>query len=180
VSHPAESPPDLLLTDEPEPRKREFSSPFAFVGVVIVGALVVIGCVLGTTMSGLFRLGGDTVSASAADPASSGPTGPRVPGTRFDDGQWIVSGDIQPGTYSATVPASSAGCTWERNASTDGTASAVLESGVGKGGQSLVVGIKSTDKVFQSNGCGTWQRTGDEATSQDKNYTDNQGGGTSD
>src|SRR5215471_14606357 len=73
VSEPAESPADLL-TLEPEPSKREFSSPFAFVGVVIVGALVVIGCVLGTTMSGLFNFGGDSVNA-AADPSSSGPTG---------------------------------------------------------------------------------------------------------
>jgi hypothetical protein len=183
VSQPAESPPDLFLTDEsdePQPRKREFSSPFAFAGVVIVGALVVIGCVLGTTMSGLFRFGGDPVNAAAADPTTSRPAGPRVPGTSFNDGQWLVAGDIQPGTYAVTVPPTSDGCTWERNASTDGTASAVLESGVGKGGQSLVVGIKSTDKVFQSSGCGTWHRTGDEAQSQDKNYTDNNGGGTND
>jgi hypothetical protein len=168
------------LTDEPEPPKREFSSPFAFVGVVIVGALVVIGCVLGTTMSGLFNFGSDSVNAAAAEPTSSGPTGARVPGTSMDDGQWLVSGDIQPGTYAATVPPDSAGCTWERNASTDGTASAVLESGTGKSGQALVVGIKTTDKVFQSTGCGTWHRTGDVAASQDKNYTDNQGGGSSD
>ena len=45
---PAQSLPDVEL-DEPEPRKREFSSPFAFVGVVIVGALVVVACILGTT-----------------------------------------------------------------------------------------------------------------------------------
>jgi hypothetical protein len=183
VSQPAESPPDLFLTDEadePHPRKREFSSPFAFVGVVVVGALVVIGCVLGTTMSGLFRFDGDAVNAANADPTSSASPGQRVAGTSFSDGQWLVSGDIQPGTYSVTVPVTSGGCTWERTSSTDGTASAVLESGVGKSGQDLVVGIKSTDKVFQSNGCGTWQRTGDEAASQDQNYTDNEGGGTED
>ena len=167
------------MLDEPEPPKRQFSSPFAFIGVVIVGALVVIGCVLGTTMSGLFQFGGGTVNA-AADPTSSGPSGARVPGTSFDDGQWLVSGDIQPGTYSVTVPPDSAGCTWERAAATDGTASSVLESGAGKGGEALVVGIKPTDKVFQSKGCGTWHRTGDVAVQKDQNYTDNEGGGTSD
>ena len=175
MSLPADSLPDLMLEDS-EPPKREFSSRFAFIGVVIVGALVVIGCVLGTTMSGLFQFSGDTANA-AADP-SSGPSGPRVPGTSFDDGQWLVSGDIQPGTYAVTVPPDSGGCTWERNASTDGTPSAVLESGAGKSGEALVVGIKTTDKVFQSNGCGTWHRTGDAPVPQDKNYTDNEGGGT--
>jgi hypothetical protein len=179
VSLPAESLTDLM-PEEPEAPKREFSSPFAFAGVVIVGALVVIGCVLGTSMSGLFKFGGDTGNAAAADSSSSGPAGPRVPGTTFDDGQWIVSGDIQPGTYAVTVPADTSGCTWERNASTDGTASSVLESGVGKGGQALVVGIKPTDKVFKTNGCGTWHRTGDVAASHDTNYTDNEGGGTTD
>jgi hypothetical protein len=164
------------MPDEPEPPKREFSSPFAFIGVVIVGALVVIGCVLGTTMSGLFQFSGGTVNA--ADPASAGPSGARVPGSSFEDGQWLVSGDIQPGTYAVTVPPDSAGCTWERTAATDGTASSVLESGAGKSGDALVVGIKTTDKVFQSNGCGTWHRTGDAPVPQDKNYTDNEGGGT--
>jgi len=167
------------MPEESEPPKREFSSRFAFIGVVIVGALVVIGCVLGTTMSGLFRFGGDTVNA-AADTVSSAPSGPRVPGTSFEDGQWLVSGDIQPGTYAVTVPPDSGGCTWERNASTDGTPSSVLESGTGKSGAALVVGIKSTDKVFQSNGCGTWHRTGDVPVSEDKNYTDNEGGGSTD
>ena len=178
MSLPAESLPDLM-PEESEPPKREFSSRFAFIGVVIVGALVVIGCVLGTTMSGLFRFGGDTVNA-AADTVSSAPSGPRVPGTSFEDGQWLVSGDIQPGTYAVTVPPDSGGCTWERNASTDGTPSSVLESGTGKSGAALVVGIKSTDKVFQSNGCGTWHRTGDVPVSEDKNYTDNEGGGSTD
>src|SRR5215813_2957551 len=84
VSLPAESLTDMM-PDDPEPPKREFSSPFAFAGVVIVGALVVIGCVLGTTMSGLFKFGGDTSNA-AADTVSSAPSGPRVPGTSFEDG----------------------------------------------------------------------------------------------
>lgn len=68
----------------------------------------------------------------------------------------------------------------ERNASTDRTPSSVLEAGTAKSGEAIVVSIKSTDKVFQSTGCGTWHRTGDLPPSQDTNYTDNQGGGTSD
>jgi hypothetical protein len=85
----------------------------------------------------------------------------RVPATTVPDGQWLVGGDVQAGTYAVTVVAGSPGCHWERNASTDGTASAVLDSGNGGAGEVIVVSVKDTDKIFQSKSCGTWHRTGD-------------------
>jgi len=178
VNLPVQSLPDIE-TDVPPPPKRVFNSSFAFVGVVVVGALVVVMCVLGTTMSGLFNFSGgsDPSDHTANSPASSGPHAVQ---SDFDDGQWLVAVDILPGTYAATVPGGSAGCTWERNASTSGTPSSVLESGTAKPGEALVIGIKQTDKVIQSNGCGVWHRTGDIQPSQDTSYTDNNGGGTSD
>jgi hypothetical protein len=174
VSLPAQSLPDLDPDVPPAP-KREFSSPFAFVGVVVVGALVIIGCVLGTSMSGLFTFSGTGAAAADATPSGGGETA-RIAGTSFQDGQWLVGGDIQAGTYAVTVPADSNGCTWERNASTNGTASSVLESGGGKAGDKMVVGINPTDKVFQASGCGTWHRTGDVEPTKDASYTDNNGG----
>ncbi len=156
----AQSLPDAK-PEAPHP-DRDVSSPAAFIAVVAVSALVVILCVLGSAMSGLFDF--TTSTGDQVDPASTaGAAGPgdRVPVSKFQDGQWLVAGDIQPGTYSVTVDASSSGCTWERNASTDGNATSVLESGDGAPGEALVVGIKDTDKVFQSRGCGTWQRTSD-------------------
>jgi hypothetical protein len=148
--------------DDPAPSSAEggLSSPAAFIGVVAVTTLVIILCVLGATMSGLFG------SLSGADPdgqpaaAESDATQPmRGPVNTFDDGQWAVGLDVEAGTYATTVPAGSAGCTWERKESTDGSAFSVLESGVGEVGDKLVVDIKATDKVFQSSGCGRWQRT---------------------
>jgi hypothetical protein len=167
--------------DAPTPPKRRFSSSFAFVGVVVVGALVLVLCVLGTTMSGLFNFTSSTdTTAAGASPDTSGNSVKGPVKTSFDDGQWLIAVDIQSGTYATTVPADAAACTWERNASSDGTSSSVLESGGGKPGEALVVAIKPTDKVFQSNGCGTWQRTGDVEPSKDTSYTDNNGGGTND
>jgi hypothetical protein len=178
VNLPVQSLPDIE-TDVPPPPKRLFNSSFAFIGVVVIGALVVVMCVLGTTMSGLFNFtsAGDTTNDAAAAPSS---TAPHAVQSDFDDGQWLVAVDILAGTYAVTVPATSAGCTWERNASSSGTPSSVLESGMAKPGEALVIGIKDTDKVFQSNGCGVWHRTGDIQPSQDTSYTDNNGGGTND
>jgi hypothetical protein len=160
VTLPAQSPPDARPV-APDP-DQEASSPIAFIAVVGVATLVVILCGLGATMSGLFDFAksADT-PAAAATSASVSDIGVRVPGTTFADGQWLVGGDVQPGTYSVTVVAGSPGCTWERNASTDGTATSVLESGNGTAGEPIVVGIKDTDKVFQSRNCGTWHRVSD-------------------
>jgi hypothetical protein len=49
----------------------------------------------------------------------------------------------------------------DRNASTDGTAASVLDSGAGSEGTRVVVTIKGTDVVFLSIGCGRWLRIGD-------------------
>jgi hypothetical protein len=160
VTLPAQSPPEALpQAPDPDP---EASSPVALFAVIGVATLVVILCGLGATMSGLFDFAKGAQDPTAAA-ASEGPAGgaARVPGTSFPDGQWLVGGDIQAGTYSVTVAAGSPGCTWERNASTDGTASAVLESGIGAAGEAIVVNVKDTDKIFQSKNCGTWQRTSD-------------------
>ncbi|HEX6873851.1 MAG TPA: hypothetical protein VF163_22340 [Micromonosporaceae bacterium] len=158
---PAPSAPDTT-PDHPPARQRDRFSPSALLAVVGVGALVIILCGLGVTMSGMFDLFASDDAATEAAPTRDElkalPTGPAQ---QVDDGQYLVQRDILPGTYTATVPAGSAGCTWERNASTDGTASSVLESGQGSTGERIVVNIKDTDKVFQSQGCGIWQRTSD-------------------
>jgi len=139
------------------------STPTAFFVVVGVTAAVVIACILGVSFTGLFNLANtNTTSGDGAPPAVPGNApGSRVAVDQFPDGQWAVNADIRAGTYATTVPANSPGCTWERNASTDGTSAAVLETGTGKEGEHLVANIPDTDKFFQSSGCGTWHRTGD-------------------
>jgi hypothetical protein len=159
VTLPARS---LPAASPQEPDSAEESSPKAFIAVVGVAILVVVLCGLGAALSGVFNFGTgspNTEAATTTDPNAN--QVPKVPGTKFSDGQWFVGGDIQAGTYAVTVAAGSPGCTWERNANTDGTASSVLESGNGAAGEALVVNIRQTDKVFQSRNCGTWQRTSD-------------------
>ena len=147
---PTQSPPAA----DKSPR---FSS---FAMVVGVGALVVILCVLGVSFTGLFNFSSDgSPAADTVPPAANLPA--RVPVATFPDGQWLVGADIQAGNYRAVVPVGSPGCSWERTESTDGTAASVLESGTAKEGEQLVVNVRATDKVFQSNGCGTWTRTAD-------------------
>jgi hypothetical protein len=176
VTLPAQSSPDATPPDEvpyiaplsaddlppgrlPEqaPPDRRLSSPAAFIGVVAVTTLVIILCVLGATMSGLFGFLGPSTEGEPALATSAPAPSARQPVTAFDDGLWAVGLDVRAGTYATVVPAGSAGCTWERKDSTDGSAFSVLESGVGAEGQRVVVDIKPTDKVFQSVGCGRWQ-----------------------
>jgi len=137
------------------------STSTAFIVVVGVTAAVVILCILGISFTGLFNLGNTTTGQDGIPAIPGNAPGSRVAVDQFPDGQWAVNADIRAGTYSTTVPTDSPGCTWERNASTDGTSASVLETGTGKVGEALVANIPDTDKVFQSSGCGTWHRTGD-------------------
>jgi len=176
VTLPAQSSPDATPPDEVPfiaprsaddlppatapnraPPDRRLSSPAAFIGVVAVTTLVIILCVLGATMSGLFGILSPGTSGEPVAATSPAAPSARIAVTAFDDGLWAIGLDVRAGTYATTVPAGSAGCTWERKDSTDGSAFSVLESGVGQEGERLVVELKPTDKVFQSAGCGRWQ-----------------------
>lgn len=141
--------------EDESPPERDSSSPVTLLAVVGVSALVIILCVLGAAMSGLFYFDTKTTPAVAVTQSE------RVPGTSMEDGQWLVGSDIQPGSYTVTVMAGSPGCSWERNANTDGTATSVLESGGGAEGETIVVQVRETDAIFQSRDCGVWQRTGE-------------------
>jgi hypothetical protein len=90
-------------------------------------------------------------SASPGDQRTSGN------GTEIGDGQWIVGDDIDYGTFAATVPADSPGCSWERADSDDGSSASIIDSGIAHPGEAIVVTIKPSDRVFRSSGCGTWR-----------------------
>jgi hypothetical protein len=172
VTLPAQSLQDASEPDDVEPPDggrvatanpaRELPFPLAFFSVIGVSALVIILCVIGATVAGGF----DFLRSDDATPqvsATSDFTAPTAgaPANQFADGMWLVPADVTPGTYKATVPADSPGCSWERRSSTSGTTDAVLESGTGTRGEVQVVIIQATDKVFQAQGCGIWRRTSD-------------------
>lgn len=106
----------------------------------------------------------DDTSADAADGAatelvaSSAPGEQRTSGngSEISDGQWIVGDDIDYGTFAATVPADSPGCSWERADSDDGSAASIIDSGIAEPGTNIVVTIKASDRAFRTSGCGTW------------------------
>lgn len=103
-----------------------------------------------------------TVTAAAgatASPTTAKPTTKPGAATTFGDGTWEVGKDIAPGTYKTTVPADSSNCYWEREKSLDGSFDSVITNdNVNAGGHASVT-IRSTDKGFKSDGCGTWRRS---------------------
>ncbi len=155
--------PSIPAASVPDPDSEKESSPKAFIAVIGLAILVVVLCGLGAALSGVFDFGPgspDTDVATSDDPNRDQP--PKVPGTTFSDGQWLVGADIEAGTYSVTVGPESPGCTWEAQRQHRRRAqfgARVRE--FGSSSEALVVNIRVTDKIFQSVSCGTWSRTSD-------------------
>jgi hypothetical protein len=103
----------------------------------------------------------DAAISSAAVAVGSGQVGSAPTANDPDqigEGRHEVGKDVRPGTYKATVPADSIGCYWARLKSLDGGADSIITNGVGQPGSKLTVEIKTTDKGFETQGCGTWSR----------------------
>lgn len=76
------------------------------------------------------------------------------------DGTFAVGSQVKPGTYRAAVPADSYGCYWERLKGASGDFDEILANGDGDSGAQVVVTVKSSDKFFHAEGCGTWTKVG--------------------
>jgi hypothetical protein len=74
--------------------------------------------------------------------------------TQFGQGTFIVNTDMKPGTYRSSK---GDGCYWARLSGFTGTLSKIIANDFRSSGTALVT-IRSTDKGFQSSGCGTWTR----------------------
>ena len=83
-----------------------------------------------------------TVTAKAVAPA--GPSG-SIP----EDGTFLVGSDVKAGTYKA--PGGNL-CYWARLK--DASGQGIIINGLGAGQQ--LVSVKSSDKAFQTHGCGPW------------------------
>ncbi len=86
--------------------------------------------------------------APATEPAAA--PGDTVPGS----GTYLVGDDIQPGTYKTAGPGSLGMCYWERAKDSSGGFESIIANDnlTGQG----VVTIKSSDKVFKTDGCQAW------------------------
>lgn len=87
-----------------------------------------------------------TTSSEPTEDPGGGSTG------SVDDGTWTVGEDIEPGTYSTTVPDDSIGCYRERLSGFSGELDDIIEPGV-----QTTVTIESSDEAFTSQDCGTWE-----------------------
>jgi hypothetical protein len=87
-----------------------------------------------------------------AEPTAAPTAGGNV--ATIDDGTWIVGDEIRPGTYRLREPALF--CYWARLNGFGGGLNAIIanDNVTGYG----VVTIRSTDRGFETSGCGTWSR----------------------
>lgn len=72
--------------------------------------------------------------------------------TSFGQGTFIVGTDMKPGTYRSSKGAN---CYWERRSNFTGQLSGIIANHFGG---KAVVKIRSTDKGFYSQRCGTWTK----------------------
>lgn len=103
--------------------------------------------------------GPDGQKATASAASAAPPVGPL---TSFGDGTHEVgggAGQISPGTYVATVPASPFPlCMWSRLKGFSGEGKDTITFGTGSEGEKMRVTIAATDKGFETDRCGTWTK----------------------
>lgn len=148
-------------------RKRKRSAgPILFAVVVVIAGLGVIGWEIRSNgrlasqpTAALDPAPAASQSAASGEPLeeeqspSPAPTGPR---TRFADGIWTVGKDLKAGRYKTTVPTDVFACHWERMRDADGTIRSTIEEGLSRPGTKVTVTIRTGDKLFKSELCGTW------------------------
>ena len=80
------------------------------------------------------------------------PTPTATPKSGFGDGTWLIGVDMEPDIY-----ASPGGglCYWARLSGFGGTFDDIIANDIGEGRQ--IVAISSTDKGFETRGCGQWR-----------------------
>ncbi|WP_205324099.1 IgG-binding virulence factor TspB family protein [Glycomyces sp. YM15] len=102
-----------------------------------------------------------TTSAEPTEEPTTSPEPQEDPGAAsdrvFGDGKWTVGEDIEPGTYSTTVPDDSYGCYWERLSGFSGELDDIIANGITEPGLQTTVTIESSDEGFTSQDCGTWE-----------------------
>lgn len=127
-------------------------------------ALVIMAC--GSSSTGTTPSGGNT---PAGPTATHGPKPTATPSyAHFGDGTFQVGKDIQPGTYRTRT--GSSGCYYARLKGFSGDLGDILANN--NTDAPAVVTIASTDKGFQSQGCGTWTKNLSQITKSKTTFGD--------
>jgi hypothetical protein len=85
-------------------------------------------------------------------------TAPAPAGTINEDGIYLIPSEVRAGTYRATVPEDSYGCYWARLRGTSGDLDEIITNANGEPKARMTVTIKSSDKAFETTGCGAWKK----------------------
>jgi hypothetical protein len=156
--YPSYPPPPY---QQPPPPKRKRRIWLWIVGIIVV--FIVIGTFAsrgGTTTSTPpvatnAPATGSTPAATSAPAVTPTPTPKPSPTfAHFGDGTYQVGKDIQPGTYRIRV--GSPGCYFARLKGFGGTIDDIIANN--NVSAPTIVTISSSDKGFQSSGCGTWTK----------------------
>lgn len=92
--------------------------------------------------------------------ASSEPSTPPGPVTRFGDGTFVVGSDIVAGTYKSAGPSDdgSGSCYWARLKNTTGDLDTIIANNISNGPDTVT--ISRSDGAFKTSGCQTWHKIG--------------------
>lgn len=90
----------------------------------------------------------------------------------FDDGTLVVGKDVQPGTYRTHgTDGSNFGCYWARLSGFGGTVDEIIANNGSYDKGPQVVTIASTDKGFETRGCGKWYSNLSQVTASKTTFT---------
>lgn len=132
--------------------------------IAMIAAATVLGglsIACGTTTGS--NAGGTTKDQpiAAASASSAHATKPAAdPNAISGDGTFAVPSQVKPGSYRTVVPNDSIDCYYERLKDASGSFDSIIANNNGAPGSQQIVEIKSTDKYFKTQGCGTWTKVG--------------------
>lgn len=138
-------------------------------GVPILTLLAVVGAVILACSGTTTVTGGSGDTNGGASSTPGGPTATPAPSyAHFGDGTFQVGKDIQAGTYRTRV--GSSGCYYARLKGFGGSVDDIIAND--NTDAPAVVTISSSDKGFQSQGCGTWTKNLSQITKSKTSFGD--------
>jgi hypothetical protein len=137
-------------------------SPMTFKKIALTAsAALLAGLSLACGAGNSSNSGGDTKNQPITTTGSKAVAKPRHnPNQITGDGTFAVPSQVKPGSYRAVVPQDSFGCYYERRKDATGEMSGIIANDNANPGSQVIVQIRSTDKYFKTEGCGTWTKVG--------------------
>lgn len=134
----------------------------------VIGAAIVLGglsIACGGTSDGSANGTTKDQPITASSPVANGAANPATtpagdPNSISGDGTFAIPSQVKPGTYRTVVPNDSLNCYYARLKDASGSFEGIITNENGRPGSQQIVEIKTTDKFFKTEGCGTWSKVG--------------------